>query len=143
MFGAKARLAAYLDTISPWATGVENRGWSVSDFENPPSEGHAEWEPIASVYEDRMNPTHVIFPILPYDLTVDRFFLPSKAVAEVFTLNQRISNFNAALARLNDATDRDVRWGFIVMLHTGLIGARGGQGLFEAFRGVWRAIWPR
>ena len=141
MFGAKQRLQGYLEVIRPWAEGRDHRGWRREDFETPVStgpgdEGYPEWTPIPEVAEYRLDPSHVIFPLVPYDLTIDRLFLPVPVVVQVMAWNQKIAAFNAALERLNAATERDVKWALIVLLHAGTIGQLGGAGLYQGFRMV-------
>ena len=137
MFGAKKRLAGYLDVIRPWVVGKDKRGWKHDDFEKFEVSGTGDgprWVPIPEVEEYRTDPSHVIFPLVPYDLTIDRLFLSTDVVASVFALNQKIASFNATLERFNAAQEREVRWNLIVMLHAGLIGGLGGAGLYEQFR---------
>ena len=159
MFGAKKRLRGYLDVVRPWAMGKDNRGWLRTDFERfvldndptgrvveasrqnvlaggSPLVPAGEWVPIPEVAEYRLDPSHVIFPIVPYDITVDRLFLPSAVVIRVLSWNQKVASFNATLERLNAATERDTRWNLLVMLHVGLIGRATDVGLYDEFRRV-------
>lgn len=135
MFGAKKRLDGYLGVIRPWAVGMDERGWRRTDFEMHEAQNlDGDWVPIPEVMEYRLDPSHVIFPLVPYDLTIDRLFLSGDVVASVLALNQKIASFNETLARFNAAQERDTRWALIVMLHAGLIGGPGGAGLYQQFR---------
>jgi len=139
MFGAKERLRGYLQVIRPWAMGKDNRGWTRTDFETHRTDAsfldEAGWFAIPEVYQARVeDASHIIFPIVPYDLGFDRFFLSPRVVTSVLNLNQRIASFNATLARLNAATEKGVKWNMTVMLHVGLIGGLGTGGLHESFR---------
>lgn len=144
MFGLKRlvqkQAASYLQVIRPWAVGKDNRGWVREDFETPVStnlgdEGYPDWTPIQEVKEYRTDPSHVIFPLLPYDITVlDRLFMSPRLLDAMRHLNQTISNFNAMRDVFTNAQSVDARWSTVFMLHVGLIGTTGGAGLFERFR---------
>lgn len=148
MFGVKQNLRNYLDTIRGWAMGVNNRGWVHEDFETqqampaPPAVATTYvWTPIDSVHQYRTDPSHVIFPILPYRLgLLDRLFLGRKRIAAVLNLNQSISNFNAMLDAVNSAPDSGIKWTRTVMLHTGMIGTLNTGGLYDRFMDAARGL---
>jgi hypothetical protein len=148
MFNLKQKtrdnVATYLQTIRPWAMGVENRGWLRSDFytqgpnlEEDPTGLTSKEMVREDVMDYRTDPTHVIFPLLPYEITVlDRLFLNKKLLGAIMGLNQALSNFNSMVDAFNRAPEREVKWHAVVMLHTGLIGTADTNGLYDHFMNV-------
>lgn len=138
MFGVKRQFRDYLEVIRAWAMGVDNRGWMQEDFqiqvEDSDVFGGVSWRDREDVKQYRTDPSHVIFPIRPYEITVlDRLFLNQKQFAALVALNQSITSFNATLDAVNRSTDIDTRWGRLILLHVGLIGRRGTGGLHDVF----------
>jgi hypothetical protein len=139
MFGLKDRVRTqavqYLQVIRPWAVGKDNRGWVHSDFYVPSQDPDVKGEvPLKDVYDYRTDPSHIIFPLIPYQIgLLDRLFMDVRLYDAMLHLNQTINNFNATVAEFARAQTVEVRWNFCVMLHAGLIGTTDGAGLFERY----------
>jgi hypothetical protein len=141
---ARNHVADYLAVIRPWATGRDSRGWVNEDFFERKvivPGGDMEWTPIEDVKDYRTDPSHVIFPLIPYEITLlDRLFLDRRMLNALLNLNQGISNFNAMVAAFAAAQTVETRWTAAVMLHTGVIGTTGTGGLYSRYMLVVEAF---
>ncbi len=146
MFGLRkaVRLHAesYLQVIRPWAMGKDNRGWVYEDFfQHETQNPEADWVPIPEVRDYRTDAAHVIFPLLPYNISLlDRLFMSPRLLDAMNHLNQGISNFNAMRDVFTNAQALDARWNAALMLHTGLIGTTGTGGLHDRWNRAWRSL---
>jgi hypothetical protein len=146
MYGLKSRInkqvVQYLRVIRPWAMGTDQRGWVQADFYMPnPENPEGQWVSKKDVYEYRTDPSHVIFPLVPFEISLlDRLFMKNEVYVALLNLNQTISNFNAMLAAFESAQTAEDRWVKAVMLHTGLIGTTNTGGLYDRFRLVEVAL---
>src|SRR6185369_9283244 len=137
MFRTKANLQAWLNTIRPWAAGVDDRGWMRSDFQTIATvdDQGPLFTDIEAVKDHRTDLAHVIFPVVLYNVTVlDRLFLPQEVLNEVIIMNQKLAAFNAVLDAVNATEDRETRWQRMILLHVGTIGTVLGPGIHEQFR---------
>lgn len=137
MFRTKSNLRTYIDVVRPWAVGVNNRGWVRDDFQQPTGAIAGPvpaWVDREDVKEARTDLSHVVFPIVPYNVTVlDRLFLPTKVLNAVQYWNQKVAAFNAVLDAVNATEDKDIRWHRMILLHVGTIGTVMGPGIHEGF----------
>lgn len=139
MFGTKKNVRNYLNVVRAWAMGKDNRGWLHEDFQIPVvnADLSTTWLDIVEVRVVRTDPSHVIFPVQPYSITLlDRLFLGSKLLGAILAFNQAVSNFNAALDAVNRADDNDTRWVRTLLLHVGTIGTSPGGGLHQMYNDV-------
>lgn len=122
-------LRAYLKLIRPWAMGKDDRGWINEDFDG-------------ETCEMRLDPSQIIFPmIMPGYFTA--FDLNPETYEAALELTQLVSNFNSTLLVLNQARFhyRDPEYlDLIVLLHAGIIGTKGTNGLHDAYLKLERLI---
>lgn len=138
MFRTKTNVKNYLDVVRPWAMGKDNRGWEREDFQHPTGAiGGAmpAWIDREDVREARTNLGHVVFPLVPFNVSVlDRLFLPKDILLGILYWNQKVAAFNAVLDAVNATEDKELRWERMILLHVGAIGTTMGPGIYAAFR---------
>lgn len=116
-------LGAYLQTIEPWCTGLDGRGWKEEDF-------------TSEVLATRTEFSQTIFPIALYPVgDSEKQFLNPEELSALFDLNQMLTSFNELVRRVNNEhTYPGIGHRLVVLLHVGLIGSAGTGGLFDAYQ---------